>query len=151
MSRGNVSGEVRLFLKFNSLGDISTLNSYILCCSNILQKSIQLANLCNSTVIEIYGDIIRVSHGFFWQGLKFLYGYTAFVTGAPAESLITNHSQPLQMFHRVLAAVRRLQMFHRVLTAVRRLQMFHRVLAAVRRLQMFHRGPNKHHQPKHKR
>ena len=23
-----------------------------------------LANLCNSTIIEIYGDIIRVSHGF---------------------------------------------------------------------------------------
>jgi hypothetical protein len=23
-----------------------------------------LANLCNSTVIEIYGDIIQVSHGF---------------------------------------------------------------------------------------
>jgi hypothetical protein len=23
-----------------------------------------LTNLCNSTVIEIYGDIIRVSHGF---------------------------------------------------------------------------------------
>ena len=96
----------------------------------------QLANLCNSMSIEMCDDIIRVSHGFFWQGLKFL--YTAFVTGAPAESLITNHSQPLQMFHRVIAAVRRLQMFHRV-------------IAAVHRLQMFHRGPNKHHQPKHKR
>ncbi len=23
-----------------------------------------LANLCNSTVIEMYGDMIRVSHGF---------------------------------------------------------------------------------------
>ncbi len=23
-----------------------------------------LANLCNSTIIEIYGDIIQVSHGF---------------------------------------------------------------------------------------
>ena len=24
----------------------------------------QLANLCNSTIIEIYDDIIRISHGF---------------------------------------------------------------------------------------
>jgi len=37
-----------------------------------------LANLCNSTIIEIYSDIIRVSHGF--DGCQMLEYIAAIIT-----------------------------------------------------------------------
>jgi hypothetical protein len=41
-----------------------------------------LANLCNSTIIEIYGDIVRVPHGFeYCQMQEYIAGNTGSYSG----------------------------------------------------------------------